>query len=106
MSDVGGFDGTFSSKLIGNVFDFFTGSIGLPGGALGGFFGVASNMGGEKGPLEFGDRVPLEDGESAPFRGICRESWFIPLMAGATLLACGMIYADHLRFLLKRKFPR
>lgn len=58
MSVVGGLDGTFSSKFIGNVLDFFIGNIGLPGGAFGGFFGVASNMGGEKGPLEFGDIVP------------------------------------------------
>lgn len=40
------------------------GSIGRAGGALGGFFGVASKMGGDRGPLEFGDSVPL--GENAP----------------------------------------
>lgn len=40
--------------------------MGLLGGAFGGFFGVASKMGGDSGPLEFGDSAPLV-GESTPF---------------------------------------
>lgn len=63
-SVVGSFGGTFSSKCIGSVLDFFMGSIGRLGGALGGFLGVASNMG-ESGPLEFGDNAPF--GENTPF---------------------------------------
>lgn len=65
---LGVFGGTFSSKLIGSVLDFFIGSMGLLGGAFGGFFGVASKMGGDSGPLEFGDSAPLV-GESTPFVG-------------------------------------
>lgn len=53
------FGGTFSSKFIGKVLDFFIGSIVRLGGAFGGFFGVASRRGGDSGPLEYGDRAPL-----------------------------------------------
>lgn len=63
-----GFGGTFSSKSIGSVLDFFTGRMGLLGGALGGFLGVVSSMGGDRGPLKFGGRdpFPLTGGEHTP----------------------------------------
>lgn len=84
------------------------GSIGRLGGALGGFLGVASNMG-ESGPLEFGDNAPF--GENTPFpfaewtplvgstplvhSGICSLSWPSPLPLTASepipLGACGML---------------
>lgn len=53
------FGGTFSSNCIGSVLDFFTGNITRASGGLGGFLGVESKIGGEKGPLEFGDSTPL-----------------------------------------------
>lgn len=106
-------DGTVSSKLIGRVFDFFTGSTvrPSPAGGLGGFLGVGSNMmGGERAPFEFGDSAPLLD---APFTfgsGIWTLSLELVFMAlsGAAALACGIsVYArTRLRFLHKRKcFP-
>lgn len=59
---VTGLAGIFSSKFIGKVLDFFTGSMGRLGGAMGGFLGVASKMGGDRGPLE----DPLTGGENVP----------------------------------------
>jgi hypothetical protein len=105
---VGVFGGIFSSKFIGRVFDFFIGSIGLHGGAFGGFLGVASKMGGDIGPLEFGDSIPFVLGENGPFVGentpLVEDVPLLPLCSGIcsfssdrtlmgvvrVLLACGM----------------
>lgn len=105
--------GTVSSKLIGRVFAFFTGSTvrPSPAGGLGGFLGVGSSMmGGERAPLEFGDSAPLL---AVPFTfcsGIWTLSFGLVLMAlsGTLALACGIsVYSRmRLRFLHKRKrFP-
>lgn len=93
------FGGTFSSKFIGKVCDFFIGSIGRQKGAFGGFLGVASKMGGDRGPLEFGDRAPLMGVRSPLCCGIwsSRGLWQLTLAEGVPF-ACGMVLAYAIVF--------